>query len=681
MFGVICKNEETDRLEAWTIAGPTDGSTDIVHRRCDCDYQVPLAIDDQYGSGYVGISDCEKILFNPSTGEMTVPYVRGTAACVDINDNSDVSIQQPLLVQGISVETDEESGETTCTLGATVEITDICYNANCLICNDPDTGDPVYCKVVHIPFACIDRLDGITQGATICESDTNQSYNLTFTDETGTDVDLYVSCACPITYNPNNGFLNVSCIGVSSNSRAKFCSNSLELVTTNDVRDELSTIYQTSSSAGFCVSNDDGKVSYFHSSIDAFQFGSFEDDGDLGSLVRAEPTCLRFASDNIIFNKYSDDVTTNVKIENLPYTDSTSDANTFALVGLDVGTSQLKKLDGISYDPVTCVMCGNIISNLPPTLCCASSTQYGCIDIQDSCVQSCVACTSCCKGMDTYMNYNTFQLVAQTSAYCRYNIIGSWCSGCCVTILPTSILRLGGCTILAGTMAYTSSVFCDSNVSKGMLAYTTSDSNYTTQVGTHVCVSPSSSLVKPWNTYTCYTNSSSSGFITTIAENCECQTKRVQYVNCVCYAYKDSSVSACHMIECDGKLCYCSASTNNTFVPYALENDLPRVCNVEINSLAELKALENDKTYDIYFTTAFAMDDGTTIGQYSTANWYKTARTSTLVVCAHNGAGLCLYKACSNGSFYLGVKLPVCGTMYGTASTTAINVCGVTANF
>ena len=192
MYGTVQNNE----LKA--IAGLSDGTTSIVHRATDTNYAIPLAVDNQYGAGYVGISDCCKFLFNPLTGIAIVDCMDTTTTCVDINTNSNTCEQQRLLAQGF----DNEGN-----LDNKIELTNVCYNANCYVCNDA-SGNPVRKPVLHIGTACIDELLGIEQGATVkcwcCGTNTNEG-NILFTCDDGTGTTIYY--ATDLNYNANTRLL------------------------------------------------------------------------------------------------------------------------------------------------------------------------------------------------------------------------------------------------------------------------------------------------------------------------------------------------------------------------------------------------------------------------------------------------------------------------------------------
>lgn len=150
MLGTVRNVDGTN--QPFTIAGLSDGSTDIVHRECNEEYQIPMAVDCQYGAGYLGITDCCKFLFNPSTGVAKVNCIETTVTCVDINNNSNIGSNQPILAQGF----DEDN-----LYDNSVEKTSVVYNANCYLCNDPITGDPVCKPVLKATTFCADEYLGL----------------------------------------------------------------------------------------------------------------------------------------------------------------------------------------------------------------------------------------------------------------------------------------------------------------------------------------------------------------------------------------------------------------------------------------------------------------------------------------------------------------------------------------
>jgi hypothetical protein len=155
-FGTVCKNTETQENEAWIIAGPTDGSTNIVHHDNNNNYQLLTGVDDQYGAGYTGITSCCKPLFNPATGLLTVDCVCSTATCVDIDTLDNSGVNHPVLFQMY----DAVNSELINKLGKSTSVT---FNPNCYVCNDPDTGAQVCKPVLYVSTICSDEYLGIAE--------------------------------------------------------------------------------------------------------------------------------------------------------------------------------------------------------------------------------------------------------------------------------------------------------------------------------------------------------------------------------------------------------------------------------------------------------------------------------------------------------------------------------------
>lgn len=155
-FGTVCKNTETQENEAWIIAGPTDGSTNIVHHDNDNNYQLLTGIDDQYGAGYTGITCCCKPLFNPATGLLTVDCACTTATCVDIGMLDNSGVNHPVLFQMY----DSVNSELINKLGKS---TSVMFNPNCYVCNDPDTGAQICKPVLYVSTICSDEYLGIAE--------------------------------------------------------------------------------------------------------------------------------------------------------------------------------------------------------------------------------------------------------------------------------------------------------------------------------------------------------------------------------------------------------------------------------------------------------------------------------------------------------------------------------------
>lgn len=155
-FGTVCKNTETQENEAWIIAGPTDGSTNIVHHDNNNNYQLLTGIDDQYGAGYTGITCCCKPLFNPATGLLTVDCACTTSTCVDIDTLDNSGVNHPVLFQMY----DSVNSELINKLGKS---TSVMFNPNCYVCNDPDTGAQICKPVLYVSTICSDEYLGIAE--------------------------------------------------------------------------------------------------------------------------------------------------------------------------------------------------------------------------------------------------------------------------------------------------------------------------------------------------------------------------------------------------------------------------------------------------------------------------------------------------------------------------------------
>lgn len=155
-LGTVCKNTETQENEAWIIAGPTDGSTNIVHHDNNNNYQLLTGVDDQYGAGYTGITCCCKPLFNPATGLLTVDCACTTSTCVDIDTLDNSGLNHPVLFQMY----DSVNSELINKLGKS---TSVMFNPNCYVCNDPDTGAQICKPVLYVSTICSDEYLGIAE--------------------------------------------------------------------------------------------------------------------------------------------------------------------------------------------------------------------------------------------------------------------------------------------------------------------------------------------------------------------------------------------------------------------------------------------------------------------------------------------------------------------------------------
>lgn len=315
MFGKV--RLENGSLIPVTISGPTDGSTDIVHHEDNCDYQLATAYDDQYGAGYLGISDCCKPLYNPRTGKLTVDCADTVATGVDINNNSNTNTTVKVLVQG----QDENCLPTT-----TIEKSNIDYNANCYVCNDPTTGDPVRKPVTHVSTLCVDELLGVASGVDVCVTDCNCNYPIAAFDAATKTV--VIGDTNPVLYNPGTSSLavcslasiNCDCVGIGLDSDEVY-------IVAADASTESELLVDTCD-------------------------------------ITIHPAC----SIKVRAPKAT--------VDCLPYT-CRNDSN-YELFGRNTTTSEVKKLDGITYDPYNCVLSGRFQGMAFPIICCGTAVGDAC---------------------------------------------------------------------------------------------------------------------------------------------------------------------------------------------------------------------------------------------------------------------------------------------------------------
>lgn len=408
MFGKV--KLENGSLIPVTISGPTDGSTDIVHHECNCDYQLATAYDDQYGAGYLGISDCCKPLYNPRTGKLTVDCADTVSTGVDINNNSNTNTTVKVLVQG----QDENCLPTT-----TIEKSNIDYNANCYVCNDPTTGDPVRKPVTHVSTLCVDELLGVASGVDVCITDCDCNYPIAAFDAATKTV--VIGDTNPVLYNPGTASLTLH--GISS--------------------DECSCV-----GIGF-----DGDTA-------AIIAGDTEFGVDTCDII-IQPACsLKVRASNAI-------------VDCLPYTGN-HDSN-YELFGRNTTTSEVKKLDGITYDPYTCVMSGRFQGMAFPIICCGTA-------VGDACPVSGIGMTSnmleLYHGRKTegginfcqwlYMNDNCFAIDSNCGlAFNRLRM----CQGC---LTNTSCYLNNSCSVLTqGMNNFGVSICCLTNNKRAVLNLST----------------------------------------------------------------------------------------------------------------------------------------------------------------------------------------------------------------
>ena len=327
MYGTV----ENSELKA--IAGLADGSVSIVHRAANTNYAIPLAVDNQYGAGYVGISDCCKFLFNPTTGIATVDCIDTTTTCVDINVNSNTCEQQRLLAQGF-----DSLGN----LDNKIELTNVCYNANCYVCNDPTTGDPVRKPVLHIGTACIDELLGIEQGATVncwcCGTNTNAG-NILFTCDDGTGTPLYYDTG--LNYNACTHTLLSCCIATRRITPDQYDSHYLADITLSRDRVEIAGNVRNNSAPYMQVADSGITIDGVVCSI---------------SLGNSCASIGIAANGNTSITVPSLSMSATCTYMSLP-----NALTCVNLVARDHTTGQVVEVPEVIYDPTTCELCGRFV--------------------------------------------------------------------------------------------------------------------------------------------------------------------------------------------------------------------------------------------------------------------------------------------------------------------------------
>ena len=326
MYGTVEGNE----LKA--IAGLSDGTTSIVHRAADSNYAVPLAVDNQYGAGYVGISDCCKFLFNPFTGIAIVDCVDTTVTCVDINTNSNTCEQQRLLAQGF----DNEGN-----LDNKIELTNVCYNANCYVCND-ESGNPVRKPVLHIGTACIDELLGIEQGATVecwcCGTDTNAG-RILFTCDDGVGTTIYYDTN--LSYNTTGGVLVSRGVATQKISPYNYDNNNEAYIMLNKCRVTMAGNSRNNCAPSIRVS--DGDIC-----VNGCSYPVWVGNSNANMNIAA--------NGNISINAPSLSMSATCTYMSLP--DALTCVN---LMARDHASGQVVEVPEVIYNPTTCELCGKFV--------------------------------------------------------------------------------------------------------------------------------------------------------------------------------------------------------------------------------------------------------------------------------------------------------------------------------
>ena len=350
MFGVVCTDPITGCNEPWTIAGPTDGSTNIVHHEDNDDYQLATAIDDQYGASYLGISACCKPLYNPTTGNLTVDCATTTATGVDVNADDNIDVAHPIIAQNYDCDDAEYKNKL-------IKATCFNYNPQCYVCNDPVTGCPVRKPVVHIGSLCADELLGYNDGLPR-RTDVVEDYDrpIPFIGENASNGEtLDTSCAScdPFWHNSCTATTGMCHLEVANICRAgniyqgnisfdpgmfNFC----VFDTTNTFHTKYAGFIPTSNSFDVCEVNP---------STCCVKYG----------LTLQE--CNSAIQTNDITISPTTSLALGLTLTALPYTCDTENV-CYTPLAINSSYNNVKKMEGFSYDPSTCYLCGNFCGNI-----------------------------------------------------------------------------------------------------------------------------------------------------------------------------------------------------------------------------------------------------------------------------------------------------------------------------
>lgn len=424
MFGVVCTNPVTGCVEPWTIAGPTDGSTNIVHHDENRDYQLATANDCQYGASYLGITDCCKPLYNPSTGNLTVDCATTTATGVDVNADDNVDVAHPIIAQNYDCDDTEFKNKL-------IKASCFNYNPQCYVCNDPVTGDPVRKPVVHIGTLCADEYLGFNEGlprrTNVCE-DCWRQIPFIGEDNGGETLDTTWSCdafrhnSCTCTTKMIHLELTdiCSCGDIYVGDRA-FNPNTFEYYT-KDPTNAFNTRYAgfASMAGGFNLYDCDTTNNRCRYRLSL---------SESNSAIETNALTIGPVSNASL----------GLTLTSLPYTCNTENiAYTPMVVNSSYG--YVKKMDGFSYDPATCYLCGNFCGNINiwPYECC-SAYSANCMEATADCFKVSICDVSSgrtsyyCFGDDVYLN----------AAYTGFNSILAMQYG--ITRLSTALSSNSNC--------------------------------------------------------------------------------------------------------------------------------------------------------------------------------------------------------------------------------------------
>ena len=656
MFGVVCLDPSTGCDVPYTIAGPTDGSTNIVHHDGNNEFEIATALCDQYGAGYLGITcDC-KATYNPSTGTMTAEHFNGVASKVDINVNSDTDCAQSFLVQG----TVTESGVTS--NSNTLEKTNVCYNANCYVCNDPVTGDPVCKPTVHIPTLCVDELlgynDGLPRRTNVCEDCWRQ---IPFIGEDNGEETLDTTWAC-------DAFIHNSCT----------CTTRMEHLELTDIC-RPGDIY-----IGDKVFNPNLFDYYTKDPTNTFNTrqAGFASMSNGFSICDVDVTtcCAKY---KLSLNENNSAIETNaltvsptscptlsLTLTGLPYTCNAENISYTPMV-VNATYGYVKKMDGFSYDPATCYLCGNFCGNINiwPYECCNSScsaSNYQGVKLYNNgcsgfnieymcCISSMLTCNPalCVDYLGARLNNNNSTIAAMNGYACinsaysvdnyaRISVDGSSGICICANTRPITLSAGGNITLVTNCVINTCANYNN--------FYACSHSQCT-----RIFNDANSFYVDYWDCAGCYNT----------RQRFDCNSRKLQQWTCERNTWEDYALM-CDIASAGGRGQITTPSTLSClFTALGDINGTPTHINDSNISFTAMDYLGN--TIAVCHLLGFITRPETTMAQFvgiAAATNNKKYHLDMWFDCT--GAVQCDWTLIT----------PVPGTLYGCASDTTVNVLG-----
>lgn len=370
MFGVVCRNTVTGCVEPWTIAGPTDGSTNIVHHDTNCNYQLATALDDVYGASYLGITCGCKPLFNPATGNLTVDCATTTATGVDVNADDDIDVAHPIIAQNYDCDDAEYKNKL-------IKATCFNYNPQCYVCNDPVTGCPVRKPTVHISTLCVNEILGYTEGLPRRKNVSDDfTANIPFIGVC--DSDEYIDTSDPLT----DTFTHNACTCTTT-----LCNLTLDLICRHFSDANRNAYFKPLDCFNWWTINTNNNCVVSCLGVNCTDFAVVGNTANgcpnYKLSVSKNQSCLY--TDGLVVGPVSINCPINMTIAKLPVTCCADDCH-YNIPVINCETGVVKTMEGFCYCQADCTLHGNFVGNfntieyvnsLPA---CPKSTTYG-IDV------------------------------------------------------------------------------------------------------------------------------------------------------------------------------------------------------------------------------------------------------------------------------------------------------------